>query len=65
MSKLLIVLRLDLWLFVIPAVVAIALVAAGNDRMIIAGHMIPYLAALWVVLALLWMVKNIFRHLRH
>jgi drug/metabolite transporter superfamily protein YnfA len=58
MSKLL---RLELWLFAIPVLVAVAAVLAGADRISLAGRVIPYLAGVWMILAIAWMLKTIFR----
>ena len=57
-------LRLELWLFAIPALVAVAAVLAGADRISLAGRVIPYLAVVWMVLAIAWMLKMIVRRVR-
>lgn len=58
-------LRLELWLFAIPTLVAVAAaVAAGADRISLAGRAIPYLAVVWMILAILWMFKTIIRRVR-
>ncbi len=57
-------LRLEFWLFAIPALVAVAAVLAGADRISLAGQVIPYLAVVWMVLAIAWMFKMIFRRVR-
>jgi hypothetical protein len=61
MSRLL---RLELWLFAIPVLVAVAAVLAGADRISLAGRVIPYLAVVWMVLAIAWMLKMILRRVR-
>jgi hypothetical protein len=58
-------LRLEFWLFAIPALVAVAAVLAGADRIAFAGRVIPYLAVVWMVLAIAWMFKVIFRRVRN
>ena len=57
-------LRLEFWLFAIPALVAVAAVLAGADRISLAGRVIPYLAVGWMVLAIAWMFKMILRRVR-
>jgi len=57
-------LRLELWLFAIPILVAIAAVLAGADRISLAGRVIPYLAVVWMILAVAWMFKMILRRVR-
>ncbi len=57
-------LRLEFWLFAIPGLVAIAAVLAGADRIALAGRAIPYLAVVWMVLAIAWMFKTILRRAR-
>ncbi len=57
-------LRLEFWLFALPALVAVAAVLAGADRISLAGRVIPYLAVVWMVLAIAWMFKVIFRRVR-
>jgi hypothetical protein len=57
-------LRLEFWLFAIPALVAVAAVLAGADRITLAGRVIPYLAVVWMVLAIAWMFKMILRRVR-
>ncbi len=57
-------LRLEFWLFALPALVAVAAVLAGADRISIAGRVIPYLAVVWMVLAIAWMFKMIVRRVR-
>ena len=58
MSK---ILAVEFWLFAIPAVAVIAAVFAGAG---IIGRAIPYLAAVWLILAIAWMFKVIFRRAR-
>ncbi len=57
-------LRLEFWLFAIPGVVVVAALLAGADRIALAGKVIPYLAVLWMVLAIAWMFKTILRRVR-
>ena len=57
-------LTLEFWLFAIPALVVIAALFAGADRIAFAGRIIPYLAVVWMVLAIAWMFKTIFRRVR-
>ena len=57
-------LRLEFWLFAIPALVVVAAVLAGADRISLAGRVIPYLAVVWMVLAIAWMFKMILRRVR-
>ena len=57
-------LRLEFWLFALPALVAVAAVLAGADRISLAGRVIPYLAVVWMVLAIAWMFKMIVRRVR-
>jgi hypothetical protein len=57
-------LRLEFWLFAIPALVAVAAVLVIADRISLAGRVIPYLAVVWVILAILWMFKVILRSVR-
>ncbi len=57
-------LRLEFWLFALPVLVAVAAVLAGPERITYAGRVIPYLAVLWMILAVAWMLKTIFRRVR-
>ena len=57
-------LRLEIWLFAIPGLVVVAAVLAGADRISLAGRVIPYLALVWMVLAIAWMLKTILRRVR-
>jgi hypothetical protein len=57
-------LRLEFWLFAIPCLVVIAALLAGADRITYAGRVIPYLAVIWMVLAIAWMFKMIVRRVR-
>ncbi len=59
-----ILLRLEFWLFAIPSIVAVVAVLAGADRISFAGRVIPYLAVVWMVLAIAWMFKVILRRVR-
>jgi len=57
-------LRLEFWLFAIPGLVVIAALLAGADRITYAGRVIPYLAIVWMILAVAWMFKMIVRRVR-
>lgn len=57
-------LRLEIWLFAIPGLVVIAALLAGPERISLAGTVIPYLAVVWMVLAIAWMLKTILRRVR-
>ncbi len=61
MSRLL---RLEFWLFAIPGLVTVVAFLAGADRISFAGRVIPYLAVIWMVLAIAWMFKVILRRVR-
>ena len=61
MSRLL---RLEFWLFAIPGLVVIAALLAGPERIAFAGRVIPYLAVVWMVLAIAWMFRVILRRVR-
>ncbi len=57
-------LRLEFWLFAIPSLVVVAALLAGADQISLAGRVIPYLAVVWMVLAIAWMLKTIVRRVR-
>jgi hypothetical protein len=57
-------LTIEFWLFAIPGFVVVAAWFAGADRIAFAGRVIPYLAVIWLVLAIAWMLKVIFRRVR-
>ncbi len=61
MSRLL---RLEFWLFAIAGLIVGATLLAGPGRNSFAGHAIPYLALVWMVLAIAWMFKTILRRAR-
>ncbi len=57
-------LRLEFWLFAIPSIVVVVAFLAGAERISFAGRVIPYLAVVWMVLAIAWMFKVIVRRVR-
>jgi hypothetical protein len=44
-----------------PGFVVVAAILAGADRISLAGKVIPYLAVAWMILAILWMFKWMFK----
>jgi FtsH-binding integral membrane protein len=52
------------WLFALVAVIVAAVVLAVGYKSSMAGAAIPYLALVWMVLALAWMFRSIVRKVR-
>lgn len=53
---------IEFWLFALP-VVAIAVWAAGIEQEIIRQYLIPVLLVTWMVLAIAWMLREVFRRI--
>ena len=55
--------KIEFWLVALLVLIVVAVVAAGFDQVAIAGGVIPALAVAWLVLAIFWMVREIFRRI--
>ncbi len=54
-----IVKKIEFWLFALTALFVLDVILAVVERSSAPGRAIPYLAAVWVVLAIAWMFKAI------
>jgi hypothetical protein len=53
----------EFWLIAIPALMVAAVIVAGFDQVAGAAGPIPYLAVTWLILAVYWIGRELFRRI--
>jgi hypothetical protein len=53
----------EFWLIALPALMVAALLVAGFEQVAGAAGPIPYLAVAWLVLAVYWIGRELFRRI--
>jgi hypothetical protein len=53
----------EFWLIAIPALMVAAVIVAGFDQVAGAAGPIPYLAVAWLILAVYWICRELFRRI--
>jgi hypothetical protein len=56
---------IEFWLFALAGAIFVAVVLAVGERNYAAGKAIPYIAVVWMVLAIVWMLKTIVSRARN
>jgi hypothetical protein len=54
---------IEFWLVALPLLMVMSVIFAGFDQVAGAAGPIPYLAVAWLILAVYWIVRELFRRI--